>query len=521
MARARIIPFFMILLIAITSPGLATNLPAIQLDSAVHFLTPGGEDVLLHPGAYEVEATDTGLKLLRAGEARTNVILLEATVGDHEKTLKEPVAHVKVDPDNPDLFHMALLLQDGTGLETVGTVSGIRPRGLNLAFVSKSTQQMRRFTQKPLVQQKSSPTLALPPGILVPKPKSGPLAEAPRPPSAQLSCALSHEVIPGSVLRDHGDSKINWPSQIHVAVFQNQLHVVSGKTSRCNRGGFCGATHPGDKFAHFKFNGKRWAEINIEQKASIGVIDNGTSIALAGLGNGLVGVWKDQDKQLWYSWFYEQWSPKVEIPGQKSKSTPALAVKGSRLHMLHQGKNSDDLWYSVFAPGSGWSKNVKIGQKSEGTPGLAWGNDGFLHVMYQRAGVPNGSPFGELRFTTLFHSYLGRDGKSWLPPYKIAQAESQDSPTMITGSTDKRGQALMVHRGKSTKTLWSTLYGKPNPNRSGGLRWYDDHRLPGPTSDGPVGLAWYQGCLHMVHKEGKKLIHTTMSLKHAHPEALK
>ena len=262
--------------------------------------------------------------------------------------------------------------------------------------------------------------------------------------------------------------------------------------------------------------GGGWTQLNSEHELKY--VDSGPSIALARLGNGLAGVWKDKDKQLWYSWFYEQWSPKQPIPGQKSKSTPALAVKGGRLHMLHQGKNSDDLWYSVFAPGSGWSTNVKIGQKSEGTPGLAWGHDGFLHVMYQRAGIPGLS--GERRFTTLFHSYLGRDGKSWLPPYQIPKAESQDSPTLITGSSDPRGRALMVHRGKSTKTLWSTLYGKP-PSRSGGLRWYDDRRLPGPTSDGPVGLAWYQGCLHMVHKEGKKLIHTTMSLKHAHPEVLK
>ena len=232
----------------------------------------------------------------------------------------------------------------------------------------------------------------------------------------------------------------------------------------------------------------------------------------------LWAVWKDDDKQLWYSPYYDQWGPKVKIPGQKSKSTPALAVKGGRLHLLHQGKTSDDLWYSRYTLGSGWSTNVKIGQKSEGTPGFSWFNDGFLHVMYQRAGVRSAS--GEQRFTTLFHSYLGRSGTNWLTPYQVPQAKSQDTPILLNASTDIRGRGLMVHRGSSTKRLWSMLYGKADPKRPGS-RWYDDRRLLNLTSDGPVALAFYKGCVHMVHKDGKKLIHSTFSLKQAHPVALK
>jgi parallel beta-helix repeat protein len=134
----------------LSAPTASLATTTVTLDQPVHFLTPGGEDVLLEPGAYEVEATDTGLKVLRAGEARTDVILLEATVGDHEKVLNEPVAHVKVDAENPDFYHMALLLQDGTGLETIGTKSGIRPRGLKLAFVGKF-HKARTFTARPKV----------------------------------------------------------------------------------------------------------------------------------------------------------------------------------------------------------------------------------------------------------------------------------------------------------------------------------------------------------------------------------
>ena len=80
MSRALIIPFIVFLFLGVASPALATNAPTIEFITAVHFLTPGGENVLLEPGTYEVEATDTGLKLLPENGTRTDVILLEATV---------------------------------------------------------------------------------------------------------------------------------------------------------------------------------------------------------------------------------------------------------------------------------------------------------------------------------------------------------------------------------------------------------------------------------------------------------
>ncbi|HQU28930.1 MAG TPA: hypothetical protein PKZ24_07200 [Nitrospirales bacterium] len=40
--------------------------------------------------------------------------------------------------ETPDVLHLALIMPDGVGMETVGTVTGIRPRGLNLAFVGRA-----------------------------------------------------------------------------------------------------------------------------------------------------------------------------------------------------------------------------------------------------------------------------------------------------------------------------------------------------------------------------------------------
>ncbi|MGV7229821.1 MAG: hypothetical protein ACQ9IQ_14310 [Nitrospirales bacterium] len=35
------------------------NIPTVEFNSALHFLTPAGEDVQVGPGAYEVEATES------------------------------------------------------------------------------------------------------------------------------------------------------------------------------------------------------------------------------------------------------------------------------------------------------------------------------------------------------------------------------------------------------------------------------------------------------------------------------
>ena len=41
--------------------------PTIALQNAVHFLTPAGEELLVAPGTYEVDAAQEGLRLKPAG----------------------------------------------------------------------------------------------------------------------------------------------------------------------------------------------------------------------------------------------------------------------------------------------------------------------------------------------------------------------------------------------------------------------------------------------------------------------
>ena len=119
--------------------------PIMKLDREVHFLTPEGEDVPLPAGTYHINVSDPWLMLLPEGEVRSAMVLIEATQGNHEEHLTEAMVRAGPNDNDPGLFHLAVLLPDGTGWETIGSYSGIRPRSSTLAFLQrpglKSTKQ--------------------------------------------------------------------------------------------------------------------------------------------------------------------------------------------------------------------------------------------------------------------------------------------------------------------------------------------------------------------------------------------
>lgn len=144
----------------------ATN---VELKSPLHFLNPSGEDVEVLPGIYVVEPAESWLKLVPKGKGRNEAVLLEAILGTHEETLPDVTVRLEADSENPDIFHLALLHSDGSGLEAMGTHSGIRPRGWRSAFVSKlrkaKTVRSRRRTARPKAAFKSQlgrPKIVLP-----------------------------------------------------------------------------------------------------------------------------------------------------------------------------------------------------------------------------------------------------------------------------------------------------------------------------------------------------------------------
>lgn len=89
-----------------------------------------------------------------------------------------------------------------------------------------------------------------------------------------------------------------------------------------------------------------------------------------------------------------------QIPNQGSRDRAALASWGGVLHMVHPGDSSNDLWHSTYDParaaGTQWSTNVKIGLQSGHAPALAAMPDG-LHMVFKQG-------------ATLYHAAYNADG---------------------------------------------------------------------------------------------------------------
>lgn len=104
----------------------ATPSPAtVSIDKPVHFLAADGSDVLVAPGTYGVEATESRLRLAQ-GEGK-EALVIQAQVGKHNETLSSPVAFSI--PVSADKILVLLAEPGGTVVHAAGSVSGVRTRG--------------------------------------------------------------------------------------------------------------------------------------------------------------------------------------------------------------------------------------------------------------------------------------------------------------------------------------------------------------------------------------------------------
>jgi hypothetical protein len=107
----------------------AADLPIVELPVLLHFSGTSGETVTLPPGRYRVEADGSTLKLLRDDPTAPPAVFIAAESKNHKEVLKETAVKITRDQNNPDIYHLAVLRTDGTGLESVGAKSGMQPRG--------------------------------------------------------------------------------------------------------------------------------------------------------------------------------------------------------------------------------------------------------------------------------------------------------------------------------------------------------------------------------------------------------
>lgn len=151
MSRMLLIPVLMVLLVGVASPGLATNSPTIELDTAVHFLTPGGDDVVVEQGRYEVGQSSEWLHLSPVGGEKTDAILVEAQLINHHETIEVPTTLSRSEQE--DEYVIMLLFPDGTGLEALGSYSGVRSKGVPRLQLRKRAQTADTLRIRPALKQ--------------------------------------------------------------------------------------------------------------------------------------------------------------------------------------------------------------------------------------------------------------------------------------------------------------------------------------------------------------------------------
>lgn len=125
----------------------------VTLDKPVHFLSLEGTDTALAPGEYTAKRHDEkSIELTATGSGETTV--LQAEAGAHEQQLSVPTP-VSVASDE-DVVHIVLLMPDGTTLDAIGTLSGVRTRGPMFSplppqqLAGAMTMQQQRFGRTPV-----------------------------------------------------------------------------------------------------------------------------------------------------------------------------------------------------------------------------------------------------------------------------------------------------------------------------------------------------------------------------------
>ena len=149
----------------------------------------------------------------------------------------------------------------------------------------------------------------------------------------------------------------------------------------------------------------------------------------------------------------ETWTPNDRIPDQLSWAGPALSpFEGDRMHMVHLGDSSNNLWHSSTDGSVGWTPNDRIPrQLSKATPALtSLGESGMIGEQLHMVHLDDSS-------NNLWHSVYDGETKTWRNPHdgtpgneRIPRQLSWAAPALATYA----GQLHMVHLDDSSNNLW-------------------------------------------------------------------
>lgn len=147
------------------------------------------------------------------------------------------------------------------------------------------------------------------------------------------------------------------------------------------------------------FNGLTWSAPQEIVTSANRTIDGvgGSAVAVY---NGIpVLVVRRASNDLWmYTYQNGIWSGGTKVPGQKSKSAPALASFGGYLHMTHLGDTSSSVWWSYW-DGVGWTTNDTIpNASSDWAAAMAPAGSKLVQAFRQYCG--NTVCWGAVKFQT-------------------------------------------------------------------------------------------------------------------------
>ncbi|MGB8693104.1 MAG: hypothetical protein WCD08_06310 [Steroidobacteraceae bacterium] len=157
--------------------ALATDAPTatLSIEHLVHFQSADGADLALASGRYSVEAAmPEGMRL---SAASGKPVIVPATVETHEQKLAQPQALMLA--VGTDEQHLILLLPGGVRLEAIGSLSGIRSRGLAAGPSTVSNVALQAAVMQLQPVPVMAPAPAPMPVIQAPLTVQAPLAVAP------------------------------------------------------------------------------------------------------------------------------------------------------------------------------------------------------------------------------------------------------------------------------------------------------------------------------------------------------
>jgi len=108
-------------------PNPPPNPSRISLDKSVHFAAPDGSDVVVPPGAYQVDHNqETTLRLVPVQGDPSHAIVIQALALQHDEQFAASLA-LSI-PYKEDEHHVVLLMPEGNALDAAGSYSGARTR---------------------------------------------------------------------------------------------------------------------------------------------------------------------------------------------------------------------------------------------------------------------------------------------------------------------------------------------------------------------------------------------------------